>query len=80
MRYKRYKLVISVPAISSIAVFVVGLLVGVMAILFYSLNVINRTLGAEFVISISLQTLTIYLLSLILCSIFVFTFLKRKEK
>jgi len=80
MSYRRYKLVISIPAISSIAVLVGGLLAGLLAILFYSLYVINGSLGNAFVISISLQTIIIYLVSLILCSLFVFAFLKRKGK
>lgn len=72
----RYKVVISAPAILSIAVFAFGLL----AIILYSLEVINGKLGTGFVISISLQTLTIYLVSLVLLSLFVFSFLKRRGK
>lgn len=72
----RYKIQISVPAILSIAVFVFGLL----AILLYSLEVINGRLGTGFVISISLQTLSIYLLSVLSGSFLIFTFLKRKGK
>ena len=70
----RYKIQISAPAILSIAVLVFGLV----AILFYSLDVNSGREGSEFVISISLQTLSIYLVGLVLCSFFIFTFLKRK--
>jgi len=72
----RYKIEISAPAILSIAVFIFGLL----AMLLYSLDVINGRSGSGFVISIDLQTLIIYLLSLLLCSILIFRFLKRKDR
>ena len=70
----RYKIQISVPAILSTAVLIFGLV----AMLLYSLDVNNERLGSEFVISISLQALSIYLLGLVLCSFFIFRFLKRK--
>jgi hypothetical protein len=70
----RYKIQISAPTILSTGVFVFGLV----AILLYSLDVNKGRLGSEFVISISLQTLRIYLLGLVLCSFFIFKFLTRK--
>ena len=72
----RYKIQISAPATLSFALFVVGLL----AILLYSLEVFNGESGTGFMISITLQTLTVYLVSLALCSFLLFTFLKRKGK
>jgi len=72
----RYKIQISAPAIFSIAVFFVGIL----AILLYSLNIISGESGTGFVISISLQSLSIYLLSLAVCILLIFKFFKRKEK
>jgi hypothetical protein len=76
MRYKRYKLVISAPALISAAAFVLGLL----AMPLYSLDVINGQVGSRFIISINLQTLIIYLLGLVLFSFFAFTLLKRNRK
>jgi hypothetical protein len=70
----RYKIQLSAPAILSTAVFVFGLV----GILLYSLEVNRGRWGSEFVISISPQTLSIYLLGLVLCSFFIFTLLKRK--
>ena len=58
----RYKIQISAPAILSTALLVFGLVV----ILLYSLDVNRGRLGSEFIISISPQTLSIYLLSLVL--------------
>jgi hypothetical protein len=75
MTYRRYKFVISAPALISAAAFVLGLL----AMLIYSLDVINGQVG-KFVISMSLQTLMIYLLSLVLFSFFTFALLKRNGK
>jgi len=72
----RYKIQISVPAILSFAFFVAGLLV----ILLYSLELFNGESGTGFMISITLQTLSVYLVSLVLCSFLMFTFLKRKGK
>ena len=76
MTYKRYKLVISAPALISAAAFVLGLL----AMLIYSLNISNGQVGNRFIISIKLQTLIIYLLSLVLFSFVTFALLKRNRK
>ena len=76
MTYRRYKLVISAPALISAAVFAIGLL----AILLYSLVVINGQVGSRFIISINLQTLIMYLLSLVLICFFTFSLIKRKRK
>ena len=76
MTYKRYKLVISAPALISAAAFVLGLL----AMLIYSLDVINGQVGSRFKISINLQTLVIYLLSLFLFSFLTFALAKRNRK
>jgi hypothetical protein len=76
MTYKRYKFVISAPALISAAAFVLGLL----AMLIYSLDVINGQVGSRFRISISLQTLIIYLLSLALISFSAFAIMKRNRK
>ena len=72
----RYKIQISVPALLSTAVFVLGFLV----VLFYSLEVTSRKLGSEFMITISPQTLIIYFLSAALSSFFIFAVLKRNRK
>ncbi|HEX5171614.1 MAG TPA: hypothetical protein VFW11_20690 [Cyclobacteriaceae bacterium] len=72
----RYKIQISVPAILSTAVFICGLI----AMLLYSLEVINGKLGTGFVISITLQTFGICLISSILCSLIIFRLLKRRAK
>ena len=76
MTYKRYKLVLSAPALISAAAFVLGLL----AMLIYSLNISNGQVGNRFIISINLQTLIIYLLSLVLFSFVTFALLKRNRK
>jgi hypothetical protein len=70
----RYKIQISAPAILSTGVLVFGLVV----ILLYSLDVNTGRWGGQFIISISPYKLSIYLLGLVLCSFFIFTFLKRK--
>jgi hypothetical protein len=72
----RYKIQISAPAIISTAVLVFGLV----AILFYSLDVNKGRIGSEFVISISLKTLSIYLFGLALWGLFIFKFLTRKGR
>lgn len=71
----RYKIQISAPAILFTAVLVFGLVV----MLLSSLDVNRGRWGSEFVISVSPQTLGIYLLGLVLCGFFIFTFLTRKE-
>lgn len=76
MRYKRYKFVISVPALLSAAFFVFGLV----AVVIYSLDVTNGQVGSRFLISINLQTLIIYLLILALFSFFTFALLNRNRK
>lgn len=76
MLFMRYKISISAPAILSTGVFVFGLI----AILLYSLDVNKGTLASEFVISISPQTLSIYLVSLVLCCFFIFRLLTRKRE
>jgi hypothetical protein len=73
MRYKRYKLVISAPALLSMAVFVFGLIV----ILLYSLEVYN---GSRFLINITFQTFCIYLFSSVIGSFLIFKFLKRRAE
>jgi hypothetical protein len=72
----RYKIQISAPALLSAAVFVLGLF----AMLFYSLDVTNRELGSEFRISISLQTTIIYLVSVFLFSFFIFALFRRNRE
>jgi len=74
--FMRYKIQISAPALLSAAVFVLGLF----AMLFYSLDVTNRELGSEFRISISLQTTIIYLVSVFLFSFFIFALFRRNRE
>ena len=71
----RYKISISAPALLSAAVFVLGLFV----LLFYSFDEIEGISGSGFVISITLQALIIYLVSLALVSFLLFALLKRRE-
>ena len=72
----RYKISVSVPALLSAAAFVFGLI----AIIIYSLEMIDRELGTGFIINISLQSLTVYLLSWVLSSFLIFALLKRNRE
>ena len=71
---RRFKLVISIPAILTIALYLLGLIVGI----FYSIVFMKGESGSGFTISIPLQTFILYILSLSMCCLLFYRFLKRK--
>jgi len=72
----RVKISISVPAILSTGLFILGLL----AIFAYSMQISGKGYVNEFSISINVSTLLIYLFSLMLCTLSLFMLLKVKGK
>ena len=71
---RRFKLVVSVPAILTIALYVLGLIVGIL----FSIEFITGESGIGFTINITLQTFILYILSLSICCVLFLEFLKRK--
>lgn len=72
----RHKLQISAATIASAAVFILGLL----AFPFFFAEKIGGNAGTLLIIGTTLQTLIIYLLSLLFVSLTIFWFLKRRVK
>jgi hypothetical protein len=71
MRYKRYKLVISRPAILATAMCILGFV----TITYSHLTVTNR----KFVISMGVPTLFTYVIAIVLLTLFTFVFFEGKK-
>jgi len=71
----RVKLSVSVPAIASFAVFVLGLV----GLFLFAMQTVNKGSAKIFVVNLSFTAFLIYLSALTLLSVFVFFRLQRRQ-